>query len=377
MSPFFKKNKQNNSNVVKSPNWASFREFWNDCDITITPMLNGFIDIEGGHIGISGRWHPQCSDCAPGGTCSNCGRNPQNYLELRAGDGDGTYSVFELWFDSVSRGALVVLDPRAAHAPTIINSIHETHENGYENVEVINQLEQDLFKYFYETMAVSEEDLDMYLYGEIQAESHPVYNAGANPTGVIVFGESGEGIDSNQCLVTVNHVKQGKYRVYIFGQRGSIMDALSATLSDSEGSENTETSGVLVPRYVLVLHQDVCEEIGLTRDFAEHLSPSMELDEWQNSLVMARIGEPLAPQVAMGNMIWFDLKFGQAIKAQQVDELTALDMKLESLSWLLLMNLMSPNEELNRIFIESSASLADYLDMMYKVRGQFNRRLET
>jgi hypothetical protein len=365
--------------VVREPNWNSFRKFWNDCDITITPILNGFVDIEGGHLGISGQWFNSCHDCTPGTSCEKCGRDLEKYLELRSGDGDGAYSVFEMWFDDKSCGALVVLDEGAKHAQAIVNSLHETNDKYEDDVELINQFETDLYGYIYDSMLESDEPLNMYFYGEVVAGSNPVYSRESSPTGILIFGESGEGIDSDQSLVAVNHMPQGTYRVFLFGQRGSMMDIISE-LGDGSGQRSTEGRNpnelALVPRFALVLHEDTCEQIGLTADFAERLSPSEEIVKWNNGLVMARIGGPLAPGVMMANMIWHNLRFLQQIGAEQPDELTALDMKLESLSWLLLLSLSSPTDELLDIFHRSIQELSNYTELIYHVRGQFGRRLQ-
>lgn len=348
------------SERVAEPNWKSFRKFWNDCEMTITPFLNGCVDIEGAHVGIAGKWLPTCNECFDQLTCSSCGRNPSNYLSVRAGDGDGSYSVYKLKFDEDPVGALVLFDSNGQMAPAIMNSAQDAVQVSDDNLNQINQFYKDFYNYFYASLENFDDDLQMFLCGEIEAEANPVYESAlAKNKGFLIIGESGEGIDSNQALVTVNDLPMGKYRLYIFGSR------------------DKSNEDIVLPRIALVLSVPAAERIGLTTEFAKKLDMAEEYQKWSRASVFARFGPKLAPAVIFGNMIIYNVECLRVIS--MYGEITAEveQLRLESLSWQLLLCSGPDSANMAERFLENASDSLDRLDTLHKMRGQFGRKLVT
>jgi hypothetical protein len=340
---------------VASPDWGSFRKFWTDCEMTITPYLSGFIDIEGGQVGISGKWFDPCAECSFEVSCSKCGRNTSNHLAVRAGDGDGIYSVFELHFESESVGALVILDEGNQFASYFLESISDTAETHQDDNEVLSDFYRDFYAYFYQSISEFDSSLEMHFVGDIEVGVHPVFANESNSGGILIFGETGEGKDSNQALVTIDGVPRGKYRLFIFGNR------------------DEANNDILLPRILLLLEEESAESIGLTKTFAKPVSISEEYKRWGEATVFARIGEPLAPFTILSNINWSELQLAMAL-ANENEDLAAL-WKLQSLSWLLLFQAHQPSSESEEYLIDSTSELDISPNLIHNLRGQFGRRL--
>lgn len=340
---------------VASPTWGSFRDFWTDCEMTITPYLSGFVDIEGGHLGISGFWLEKCFDCMYEASCSTCGREMENYLQIRAGDGDGIYSVFELHFEQNAVGALVILDEGSQFATEAMASIAETTERQQEDPQALVDFYKSFYKYFYKFIGDLDRSLGMYCIGEISAGMNPVFSRGSEPSGILIFGESGEGKDSNQSIVTVDNVLPGNYRTFIFAHR------------------NLQNENILMPRMLLLLEESAAESIGLSKDFADRVNFKDELDRWSNSTVFSRIGEPLASYAISANINWGDLRVAKAIVEEDLE--MAMTMKMESLSWILLLQMHASSNESQKYLEESLSELGLSSETIHQARGQFNRRI--
>lgn len=347
-----------NSERVSQPTWKSFRQFWSDCEMTITPYLNGCVDIEGGHLGIAGKWLPSCNECFDQLTCSSCGRNPSNYLSVRAGDGDGSYSVFKMKFEEDAVGAIVFFDAHGQMAPAIMNSAQDALQSTDDNLDKLNQFYRDFYSYFYESLENFEEDLQMYLCGEIEVEENPGYEGALMKSkGILIIGESGEGIDSDQALVTVTDIPMGKYRIYIFGSR-------------DKSNEN-----IVLPRIVLVLSVPAAEQIGLSAEFAKKLDMAEEYQKWSRASVSARVGPKLATAVIFGNMVIYSAECMREISANGEVTPEVQQFRLESLSWQLLLCNGSDAADMSAKFLDSASDSLDKLDTLHKMRGQFGRKL--
>jgi hypothetical protein len=338
--------------TVARPTWGSFRNFWTDCEMTITPNLSGFIDIEGGSVGISGKWFAICSNCYSKTHCSDCGRNPSSYLQLRAGNGDGVYSVFELSFEEKAVGALLILDD-IGFAPTVMEKISETNSTKDENPEALGEFYKDLYKYFYSSIGEFDQSLPMYYIGEIDVGQNPIYNRGEDPAGILIFGESGEGKESSHALVTVNNIAPGKYRTFVFAHR------------------NEQNENILVPRCVLLLKKDSADQIGLTKDFANLIVLEEEYARWSDSTVFSRIGERLAPYVIDVNADWNNLRVAREIIAEDYE--SARDARMEWLSWVLLFQSHFPSAETKEFIKENAESLDLSMSTIQKARGHFTQ----
>jgi hypothetical protein len=313
--------------------------------------LSGFIDIEGGSVGISGKWFETCSSCYSKTSCSDCGRNPSSYLQLRAGNGDGIYSVFEIDFEEKTVGALLILDD-VGFAPTVMKKISETNSIKDEDPEALGEFYKDFYKNFYASIGDFDKSLPMYYFGDIDVERNPVYTQGEKPAGIIIFGESGEGRDSTQSLVTANYVSPGKYRTFVFANR------------------NEQNGNILVPRCVLLLKEDSADQIGLAKDFAHLIDLEVETELWNDSTVFTRIVDPLATFVISANMDWNNLRVAREITVEDYE--TARDARMEWLSWLLLLQSHFPSEETKDLVKERAEDLDLSISTIQAARGHHN-----
>jgi hypothetical protein len=318
--------------------------------LTITPRLLGFVDIEGGHVGISGKWIPSCDNCSSEVTCADCGRNPSNYLHLRAGNGDGVYSVFEISFEEKVVGAFLMLDD-FGYTPALIESISEANSSHEEDPEVLNDFYSNFYENFYESIGYLDKSLQMHFFGDIEAGENPVYSRDGEAAGIVIFGESGQGRDSKQSLVTLNNILPGNYRTFVFANR-------------DEGNNN-----ILVPRSVLLLEENSAEEIGLTKDFAKPIDLFEEYLRWNESTVFARIGGPLAPYAISANKDWCDLRFARELRVEDFE--TARDMRMEWLSWLLILQTYVPSPDIEELIKEIALKIDIPLSTVHYARGQF------
>jgi len=337
---------------VKDPTWKSFRQYWNDCETVITPILNGFVDIEGGHLGIAGRWLPSCSECFDSISCTHCGRTTSNYIHFRAGDGDGVYGVFEMWFDSKCAGALVLMDPGAQFANSIINSLGDLTSQLDNDPESLIEINNGLYNYFYETFDSLDESLNLISFTQIEVEENPVYTNPENSLGILILGEAGEGIDSDQSLVTVNNLDTGLYNIFLFGTR------------------DIANENIIIPRVALILNEDISDEIGLNFGIGETINLADEYGNWSKSSVFARFGGRLAEVIPYANFSWWQ-NIRRKMTSLNDNEKSIYD-ELESYSWLLLALAVTNAESITELF--------DTLDLdenliraLHALRGQQNR----
>lgn len=345
---------EENSEKVERPTWGSFRKFWTDCELTITPNLSGFIDIEGGSVGISGKWFETCSNCYSKTSCSTCGRKSTNSFQLRAGDGDGIYSVFEICFEEKAVGALLILDD-IGYAPAVMERIESTNQIKDDDPDALAEFYKEFYKDFYNSISEFDQSLPMHYLGEIRVDENPIYMQGEDPAGILIFGEAGEGKDSIHSLVTLNNIVPGNYRSFVFAHR------------------NKENENILVPRFVLILEENSANQIGLTEDFANTINLKDEYERWSKSTVFARIGEKLAPYVISGNIDWCNLRFARELKVEDYE--TARDVRMEWLSWLLMLQAYFPSKETQELILDSARELDLSTSILLKARGQFNHEL--
>lgn len=340
--------------VVELPTWGSFRDFWVNCELTITPRLLGFIDIEGGHVGISGKWIESCTSCTSEISCAHCGRDSSNYLNLRAGNGDGVYSVFEISFEEKVVGAFLILDD-FGYTRALIESISETNSKHEEDPKVLEEFYVNFYENFYQSIGDFDRSLQMHFFGEIEAGKNPVYSRDGAAAGIMIFGESGQGQDSSQSLVTLNNILPGNYRTFIFANR------------------DEENNNILVPRSILLLEENSAEEIGLTKDFAKPSNLYDEYMRWNESSVFARIGDPLAPYAISANKDWCNLKFARELRVEDFE--TARDMRMEWLSWLLMLQYYIPSTEIQELIQEIAIKIDIPMSTIHYARGQFTHDL--
>jgi hypothetical protein len=156
-------------------------------------------------------------------------------------------------------------------------------------------------------------------------------------------------------LVTLNNILPGKYRTFVFANR------------------NEENNNILVPRCVLILEENSADEIGLTKDFANSINLHDEYARWNNSTVFARIGHPLAPYAISANKDWCNLKFAREIRAEDFE--TARDMRMEWLSWLLMLQYYIPSTDIQELIQEIAIQIEIPMGTIHRARGQFTNDL--
>ena len=195
----------------------------------------------------------------------------------------------------------------------------------------------------------------MHYLGDIRVDENPVYTNGDEPAGILIFGESGEGKDSIQSLVTLNNILPGNYRSFVFAHR------------------NEENENILVPRFVLLLEENSANLIGLTKDFAKAINLKDEYERWSKSTVFARIGEPLAPYVIDANINWCNLRFAREYRVENYGAVISVIM--EQLSWQLLSQAYFASDETKEYIEESAQKIDVSISTILKARGQFNHEL--
>jgi len=259
-----------------------------------------------------------------------------------------------LHFERNAVGALVILDPDCEFASEIINITSAAFDSYSDNSQVLIDFNRDFYAFFYNAIAEFDRTLEMHFLGEIIAGDNPVYSFGSEPNGILIFGESNEGKDSNQSIVTVNRIKPGKYRNFVFANR------------------NEENENILVPRVMLLLEESAAESIGLALYFANHVNLNEEYSLWNKSTAFARIGEPLAPGVILANVKFNFLSL--AIASLNEDSELSKRIQTEYLSWLLLLQAHNPSQERDEYIFENLNTWAT-LDVIHQARGQLGRRL--
>lgn len=340
--------------TVEAPDWGSFRNFWSDSEIEINAVTSGFVDIEGGGISVSGKWLPNCDECFGFESCNICGRSPTNSISIRSGGGDGAYCVHEIWFDGIAVGVFIIFD-----SGDFINNFMEfSHQwvKGSLSVEDFFGHTNDFFYSYLDKIDPHEELLQI---GKITAEENPVYSSDEKTCGILVIGESGQGIDSDQSLVTINNIPMGDYRAFVFAKRIE------------------ENMNSLSPRALLVLHEETANQIGLKNGFSKKVDLRSENDLWNKASVFTRIGDPLAEVVIFHNYLLSKLRHNFEVTKETIDENRALDLYCELLSWSLLLSRYDDSDEFSGQQNQEFKGFQDMLSSIHQLRGQFGRTLRS
>lgn len=346
------------SEKVGSPNWGSFRNFWSDSEIVISPAIAGFIDIEGGEISISGKWLPKCDECIGMTSCRTCGRSPTNRISIRSGQGDGTYCVHELLFDGRAVGGLVIFDDRDDYAAPMMDIINKAHDDVFENSNAESILHEELSKFIYDYLDEINPNEELYEVGRLIAENNPVYSSEEDSVGILIIGESGEGEDSDQSLITLNNIRVGEYKVFTFASR------------------NRENNNCIIPKVVLILDTESATGIGLKSGFAQKIDLKKEMELWNKGTVFARIGDPLAVPVMFHNHLWAQVRLVGGLANETIDEYRALDLRLESLSWALMISARVDSKEFCASLKSDLEIFSEHVENIHQLRGQFGRDLQ-
>lgn len=80
-----------------------------------------------------------------------------------------------------------------------------------------------------------------------------------------------------------------------------------------------------------------------------------------------------SPYAISANINWGDLRVAKAIVEEDLE--MAMTMKMESLSWILLLQMHASSNESQRYLEESLSELGLSSEIIHQAQGQFNRRI--
>jgi tetratricopeptide (TPR) repeat protein len=289
---------------VEGNTFGAFEKYVADCEEVITPYLNGAISIDGGMLAIAGEALPGCETCygySDAGAqfdCSVCGRTNENYIHVRSGFGDGIYLNFDLYWGNICGGTMTILDEGNAFASKVFESLQKMGGGD----APFNQDIED----FWENFHATDKSLELHYFGTVQSKFDSRWSTEDKPYGSLFFGDTGEGIDSLSSVIYAKNMPVDRHRVYGFCERND--------------------KGVLIPRLVMTLREEVATKLGLPTS-----NPNMakEFETWQHAGVFASIGGKLREQAVMINVAaqW------AALSNPNFDEATLNDHQTLLFSW--------------------------------------------
>jgi hypothetical protein len=100
----------------------------------------------------------------------------------------------------------------------------------------------------------------------------------------------------------------------------------------------------------------------------------MEL--WNKGTVFARIGDPLAVPVMLHNHLWAQVRLVGGLANETIDEYRALDLRLESLSWALMISARIDSKEFRASLKSDLEIFSEHVEYIHNLRGQFGRDLQ-
>jgi hypothetical protein len=287
--------------------FGDFQKYVSTSDEIITPYLNGAISIDGGMLAISGEPLPSCETCygysetSPQFNCTDCGRTTENYIHVRSGFGDGIYMNFDLYWGNFCGGTITVLDVGNVFASTIQDSLSKM---GIKDAPY-NQDVTDFWDLFNST----DKNLELHYFGMVKTKMDDRWSSEAKPYGSLFFGDTNEGIDSLSAVIYAKNMRVGSHFVYGFCERND--------------------KGVLIPRFVLTLREEIADKLGMPRS-----NPNMpkEWETWQNAGVFASIGGNLAQKATSVNVA---MHFA-ALENPDYDKETIYDHQTLMFSWFII-----------------------------------------
>jgi hypothetical protein len=228
----------------------------------VTPILEGFINIEGGEVGIASKRFADCEDClgtmGVSYTCKQCGRSSNNYLKMRSGFGDGIYPVYELSWGSRQMGSLCIFDDQYLFTRELSEIITQIEAGNM----APNATTLAFWEYFSREVWTS---FDCHKVGNLNLSDHPWDKRMAS----LYFSDSGENTNSQNAIVELELFQDKIHEVYSFGQR-------------DPGNGN-----IFIPQFVLTVDSVLAREIGLPS--AIDIDWALEAKKWSNSLVSSNI----------------------------------------------------------------------------------------
>ena len=290
---------------------GSFMKYVSSAQEVITPMFNGFFNIESGMVGIAGEQLAYCDSCtgipSSGITlnCSECGRTDSNYMALRSGVGDGVYANYDLYWDSACAGSLVVLDEGSAFSESlggIFEAIRDSGENfGAPTSELWEYLEN------------ADQNLEMHFCGSMSTAHDSRWSPNTSPYGSLFFGDAGEGLDSLNAVVYNKNFPVGEHKVYVFASR------------DLDGQ------GALIPRFLVTMRAILAKKLGMPDESNPTTDWLEEGTKWNTSLVASSIGGSLGVAAARLNTVAKLAKLSDP----SLDHLSRTDYEVLAYGWMM------------------------------------------
>lgn len=289
--------------------FGEFRKFVSEIETVVTPFLSGFLNIEGGYLGIASELLPSCRICFGTATdsvfvnCDDCGRSPSNFISLRAGQGDGVYPVYTLAWGQDFLGTISILGPGSDY----VAGFAEVLEKVKANEEPV----QAYWDFFWNFLSNLDPTLRVYYLGTLTADADLTRSSQDNPFSSYYFADATAGSNSQEAVVMVKDLRPGKQDIFMFARR------------------EPENANALVPLVVLTLEQNLAKQIGLPSGHTT-LDLQQETSNWNNSQVLSHFDfVTAAANSAVINAQYFLSLTGKDLW----DEFTEFDNFINCLSW--------------------------------------------
>jgi hypothetical protein len=269
-------------NKNKSSNFGQFLDMFENSFASIG--INTLVNIESGEISVraprrtrAGKSYPlksgelahpltDCDECQGQATqgvlyfinCESCMRSPENYFWIKSGQGDGVYTVLEIWaarkgkaFDRV--GMIVILAPTAEFTQPIVD---EAMKNGTNN----------LGKSFSRLRIFD------------SLEGFPITSMNVGVNGQLYITDSATGFNSGNSSYSAFFSEETTLNFYAFAeilpadQNASFQEERAAVMkrmTEKFGASSKPSEISMIPRVIVGLTQDWVQgkrfEVGLSR----------------------------------------------------------------------------------------------------------------
>jgi hypothetical protein len=268
-------------NKNKSSNFGQFLDLFENSFASIG--INTLVNIESGEISIraprrtrAGKSYPlksgelahpltDCDECQGQATqgvlyfvdCESCMRSPENYFWIKSGQGDGVYTVLEIWaarkgkaFDRV--GMMVILAPTAEFTQPIVD---EAMKNGTSNLGNFDRLR------IFDSL-----------------EGFPITSMNVGVNGQLYITDSTTGFNSGNSSYSAFFPEETTLNFYAFAeilpadQNASFQEERAAVMkrmTEKFGASSKPSEISMIPRVIVGLTQDWVQakgfKVGLSR----------------------------------------------------------------------------------------------------------------
>jgi hypothetical protein len=215
---------------------------------------------------LGGTFFESCRRCEGVATsdCSQCGRTSDNYLFVRAGDGDGTYPIFGLEIEGCSPMTVTFFDEDEVFVGQLIEAVHRGLSE--KNLPLAAE------SLFWTHLQSLEPSLAANYVGRIEAsrdhEREGVWGDSFGPLFSLVFADANHGLNSESSIVAETFTGCSTHDVVLFSAR-----------DDANNS-------ALIPRVMVTISETDIEEV----DRLEGLDLSRETGLWMISVARNRVG---------------------------------------------------------------------------------------